>query len=171
MPLYPIDCPCGSIEGWSRKPLPSDATEVECFECDNVVPIGKWKNCQMPAVHGLNYMDEGLKGRYHKQAGRHFTSSKEMEAWAESKNYDIVDSSDKAWTSIKAENRAHADREAKTEGFDGMDDRRVQIKENSVDYMHAAAQKKIDKHHDEHGTEGMKTTDQVVKESNKHVDL
>ena len=67
MPLYPIDCECGSIEGWSRRKLPSDATEVECFECDRVVPIGTLKASQLARVTGFGAPRTvpGLSGEFH----------------------------------------------------------------------------------------------------------
>ena len=67
MPLYPIDCECGSIEGWSRRKLPPDATEVECFECDRVVPIGTLKASQLARVTGFGAPRTvpGLSGEFH----------------------------------------------------------------------------------------------------------
>lgn len=162
MPLYPIDCPCGSDEGWSRKALPSDATEVECFECDRVNPITTIKSHQLAAIHGLTWNTEGSKGRYVKQAGRYFSSRKELEAWADKKGMELVSNTDSRWRAVREENREHADKDAKAEGFRDAEDRRAQIKENSREFRLQAAEKVIDRYTEEHGSEGKQTPEQLV---------
>jgi len=166
MPLYPVNCPCGSEEGWSRRPIEPNTTEVECFSCPRVVPIVAMQAHQLAKVHGRDYLDDGVKGRFNKQAGRHFTSRKDMEAWAESRNLEPVSPNDTAWTSIKEINKEHANKDAKAEGFKDQEDRKKTLKEQPEDYLHAAAGKKIDAYHDEHGSAGKKSTDQFLAETN-----
>lgn len=158
MPIYPIDCPeCGSREGFSRTAL-AVGDKVECFECPAITVVSN--RMAVPNVVGTNWVDSGVKGRYSKQAGRYFENRKQMEQWAESKNLAIVSSKDSSWTSIREANREEREKDAKAEGFRDAEHRSRELKENSEEYRHQAAQKQIDRYHDEHGNEGKRSTDE-----------
>lgn len=158
MPIYDFRCEvCGEVSLDVFRKM--DGVPPDCGMC--LVPMKK--KPAAPAIIGGTWLNDGTKGRYVKQADRHFGSAKELDAWAASRNLAVVSNSSKEWRAVKDANKEEAHKDAKKQGFRDQEDRSRSLKENSRDHLAAAGQKKIDAYHEEHGTAERVAVDDFVK--------
>lgn len=130
-----------------------------CEMC--LVPMEK--RPAVASLAGVTWLNDGTKGRYVKQADRHFRNAKELDAWAASRNLAVVSNSSREWRAVKDANKEEAHKDAQKQGFRDQEDRSRSLKENSRDHLAAAGQKKIDAYHEEHGTAERVAVDDFVK--------
>jgi hypothetical protein len=149
-------CVCGSLDGWRI-----DEDTAECWECARTC----YRVHRMPAQMGRFFMrgDGDNGGVYHPQAGRRFHSEKEMAAWADANGFEMVSPTSSTWQGIKDRNRNEADKDAKRDGWRSADERAEAIRDKSKqrDIVAANRQKKIDQHHEEHGSEDKATIEEA----------
>jgi hypothetical protein len=116
-----------------------------------------------PAITGRTWLRDGPGGHYSKQAGRFFQNAREIDTWAEQRGLAVVSSTSREWRGVKDANKEEAQKDAKSEGFADQDDRKRSLKENSRDYVAAAAEKKMEAYHAEQGTEGRVAVEDFAK--------
>lgn len=155
MPLYEYNCPtCGQKKTVVQKM--SAQVAPEC--CDAAMR----KDYRTGGFIGGDYLDSGLKGKFSKQAGVHFKNSKEVDAWAAARGLAVVSSTSSEWKAIKLENKEEAQKDARKAGFADQEARKRYLKENQRDAVAAAAEKKIDAYHAEHGSEGRQAVEEFA---------
>lgn len=135
---------------------------AECWECGEAVP----RSVQIPTMLGRFFMkgDGDSGGVYVKQLDRRFHSEKEMLAYAESKGLEPVAPNSDRWKSIKTNNRNLADKDARRDGFSSAEERARLIKNKPKDMVARAREKKIEKYHDEQGSDGKQTLEEAFGE-------
>lgn len=111
-----------------------------------------------------NQGDGDNGGIYVKQAGRRFHSEREMMSWADANGFEAVSPTSDRWKGIKDNNRNQADVDAKRDGFSNAKERADLIKNNKRDMLARSRQLQIDKHHEEHGSEGKQTVEEAFGE-------
>lgn len=150
--LTKISCKCGSSDGWRI-----DEDTAACWDCDTICT----RIQRMPAMGGRSFMkgDGDSGGVYVKQLGRRFHSEKEMLNYASAMGLEPVAPNSDRWKGIKYTNRNEADKDAKRDGFSSAKERADLIRNNKRDMVARSRQKKIDKYHDEHGSDGKQTVD------------
>ena len=148
--IVKIECECGGADGYRI-----DSDTATCWDCDKL----NERILTAPNIGGKmwNNGDGDSGGIYVKQAGQRFHSEKEMVAWADSNDLEMVAPDSQRWRGIKDHNKDQADADARRDGFSTAKERSDLIKNNKKDMLARARQIKMDKYHDEHGSEDKKT--------------
>lgn len=120
MPLYEIDCECGSTEGFSTfSDREANDGKVPCLGCEvlqrTYISPANLNNMTWPG------------GKEFKQIGKTFDNAKEMEQWAEKNNLEPVSNDSARWRNLKLDSKQANDNEAVDQGFRNADDRRHEV--------------------------------------------
>lgn len=150
MPLYEVECRCGNREVYSSARRGwGDA--LICDECGSEVRV-----LMAPANFGGDLADRPIPVN---QVGRTFRNARDLDAWCDRNNCEVVSKTDSTWREIRDQARQdHVDM-VREEGYRDIEDKRQRLKRGRVDRVRAAQEKQMSEYHQQYGSSGSQTVE------------
>lgn len=144
MPMYRIECECGSNEGFaSLKQWEEHGRSAECVDC------GEWSATKIVPVALVGVWDS--RPLEIKQIGRTFHSQKELNDYCAKEGVEVVSNSDRKWRNVVDAAHDAADASRKKQGYSSKEEKSRRWKKDYVDQTMAAREREIKAYHDQYG--------------------